>query len=41
MSEAYIVAALRTAGGRRGQRYGLQTLCEGGGMANVMVVERL
>ena len=26
---------------RRGARYGLQTLCEGGGMANVAIVERL
>jgi len=26
---------------RRGARYGLQTMCEGGGMANVTIVERL
>jgi acetyl-CoA C-acetyltransferase len=26
---------------RRGGRYGLQTMCEGGGMANVTVIERL
>lgn len=26
---------------RRNQRYGLQTMCEGGGMANVTIVERL
>lgn len=26
---------------QRGQRYGLQTMCEGGGMANVTIVERL
>jgi acetyl-CoA acetyltransferase family protein len=26
---------------RRGARYGLQTMCEGGGMANAMVIERL
>jgi acetyl-CoA C-acetyltransferase len=26
---------------RRRQRYGLQTMCEGGGMANVTIVERL
>ncbi|MBS0447565.1 MAG: acetyl-CoA C-acetyltransferase [Proteobacteria bacterium] len=26
---------------RRGGRYGLQTMCEGGGMANVTIVERL
>ena len=25
----------------RGGRYGLQTMCEGGGMANVTVIERL
>ena len=27
--------------GRRGKRWGLQTMCEGGGMANVTIVERL
>jgi acetyl-CoA C-acetyltransferase len=32
-----LVHALR----RRGTRYGLQTMCEGGGMANVTIVERL
>jgi acetyl-CoA C-acetyltransferase len=32
-----LVHALR----RRGGRYGLQTMCEGGGMANVTVIERL
>lgn len=32
-----LVHALR----RRGARYGLQTMCEGGGMANVTIVERL
>jgi acetyl-CoA C-acetyltransferase len=26
---------------RTGDRYGLQTMCEGGGMANVTIVERL
>jgi acetyl-CoA acyltransferase len=26
---------------RRGGRYGLQTMCEGGGMANALVIERL
>jgi acetyl-CoA C-acetyltransferase len=26
---------------QRGRRYGLQTMCEGGGMANVTIVERL
>jgi acetyl-CoA C-acetyltransferase len=32
-----LVNALR----QRGKRYGLQTMCEGGGMANVTIVERL
>ena len=32
-----LVYALR----QRGARYGLQTMCEGGGMANVTIVERL
>jgi acetyl-CoA C-acetyltransferase len=32
-----LVHALR----QRGARYGLQTMCEGGGMANVTIVERL
>jgi acetyl-CoA C-acetyltransferase len=26
---------------RRGLRYGLQTMCEGGGQANVTIIERL
>lgn len=26
---------------RRGKRYGLQTMCEGGGLANVTIIERL
>ena len=26
---------------RRGSRYGLQTMCEGGGVANVTIIERL
>ena len=34
---ATLVHALR----RRGLRYGLQTMCEGGGLANVTIVERL
>jgi acetyl-CoA C-acetyltransferase len=34
---ATLVHALR----QRGERYGLQTMCEGGGMANVTIVERL
>ncbi len=32
-----LIHALR----QRGERYGLQTMCEGGGMANVTIVERL
>ncbi|WP_418320986.1 acetyl-CoA C-acetyltransferase [Piscinibacter sakaiensis] len=34
---ATLVSALR----QRGKRYGLQTMCEGGGMANVTIIERL
>jgi acetyl-CoA C-acetyltransferase len=34
---ATLVHALRT----RGKRYGLQTMCEGGGIANVTIVEAL
>jgi len=26
---------------RRGARYGLQTMCEGGGQANVTIIERI
>ena len=26
---------------RRGDRYGLQTMCEGGGMANATIIERI
>jgi acetyl-CoA acyltransferase len=26
---------------QRGGRYGLQTMCEGGGMANATIIERL
>jgi acetyl-CoA acetyltransferase len=26
---------------RRGARFGLQTMCEGGGMANAMIIERV
>ena len=32
-----LVAYLEAAGGR----YGLQTMCEGGGMANATIIERL
>jgi acetyl-CoA C-acetyltransferase len=34
---ATLIYALR----RHGKRYGLQTMCEGGGMANVTIIERL
>ena len=34
---ATLVHALKA----RGKRYGLQTMCEGGGLANVTIVERL
>ena len=40
-SGARLMATLVNALGRRGKRYGLQTMCEGGGMANVTIVERL
>ncbi|KAK0355322.1 hypothetical protein LTR94_009067 [Friedmanniomyces endolithicus] len=36
-----LMATLVHALHRRGKRYGLQTMCEGGGMANVTIVERL
>jgi len=36
-----LMATLLHALGRRGKRYGLQTMCEGGGIANVTIVERL
>ena len=36
-----LMATLVHALGQRGKRYGLQTMCEGGGMANVTIVERL
>jgi len=36
-----LMATLLHAMHRRGSRYGLQTMCEGGGMANVTIVERL
>jgi acetyl-CoA C-acetyltransferase len=32
-----LIYALR----RQGKRFGLQTMCEGGGMANVTIIERL
>ena len=36
-----LMATLVNALHKRGKRYGLQTMCEGGGMANVTIVERL
>lgn len=36
-----LMVTLLNALGRRGKRYGLQTMCEGGGIANVTIVERL
>jgi acetyl-CoA C-acetyltransferase len=36
-----LMTTLVHALGKRGKRYGLQTMCEGGGMANVTIVERL
>jgi acetyl-CoA C-acetyltransferase len=36
-----LMATLIHALGKRGMKYGLQTMCEGGGIANVTIVERL
>jgi acetyl-CoA C-acetyltransferase len=36
-----LMATLLHALKARGGRYGLQTMCEGGGIANVTIVERL
>ncbi len=36
-----LMATLINALQARGKRYGLQTMCEGGGMANVTIIERL
>jgi acetyl-CoA C-acetyltransferase len=36
-----LMTTLVHALGQRGKRYGLQTMCEGGGMANVTIIERL
>jgi acetyl-CoA C-acetyltransferase len=36
-----LMATLVNALNQRGKTYGLQTMCEGGGQANVTVVERL
>src|SRR5438067_1588429 len=40
-SGAKLLATLVNELDRTGGRYGLQTMCEGGGMANAMIVERL
>jgi acetyl-CoA acyltransferase len=40
-SGARLMATLVNELERTGGRYGLQTMCEGGGMANAMIVERL
>lgn len=40
-SGAKLMATLVNALGARGKKYGLQTMCEGGGIANVTIVERL
>ena len=36
-----LMATLVNALGRHGKKYGLQTMCEGGGLANVTIIERL
>jgi len=36
-----LMTTLVHALGKRNKRYGLQTMCEGGGMANVTIIERL
>ena len=40
-SGARLTAFLLNELERRGGRYGLQTICEGGGLANAMIIERL
>ena len=40
-SGSKLMATLINALKARGKKYGLQTMCEGGGMANVTIVERL
>lgn len=40
-SGAKLMSTLVHALHRHGKRYGLQTMCEGGGMANVTIIERL
>ena len=39
-SGAKLMATLVHALRKRGGRYGLQTMCEGGGTANVTIIER-
>ena len=36
-----LMATLLNAMENRGSKYGLQTMCEGGGQANVTIIERL
>ena len=40
-SGAKLMTTLINALRQRNKRYGLQTMCEGGGLANVTIVERL
>jgi acetyl-CoA C-acetyltransferase len=40
-SGAKLMTTLVHALKARNKRYGLQTMCEGGGMANVTIIERL
>jgi acetyl-CoA acyltransferase len=40
-SGARIMTTLVNALAQRGRRHGLQTMCEGGGMANATIIERL
>jgi acetyl-CoA acyltransferase len=40
-SGARLMATLVHELNRSGGRYGLQTMCEGGGMANATIIERL
>jgi acetyl-CoA acetyltransferase len=40
-SGARLTATLLNELERTGGRYGLQTMCEGGGLANAMIIERL
>ena len=38
---AKLMATLVNTLRKRGKKYGLQTMCEGGGLANVTIIERL